>query len=270
MRSIERARPLLGTIVAVRAEGHGDPASAVEAAFAAVARVERRMSAYREDGDLAAVARLRAGERAAVDPLTARCLWLALALARASEGVFDPVVATARRGGGAGGQAGPCWRDVALGRGGVTVRRALRLDLGGVAKGFAVDRAVAALRRAGVASGAVDAGGDLRLFGADDWVALAPSHAAPPAAIRLGDGALASSDVAAATADRGAPQHRHPATGTALAPGFASVAASRCAVADALTKIVLARGAAAAPLLARLGARGFLHRPGGDWQEIAA
>src|SRR5262249_34530102 len=37
--------------------------------------------------------------------------------------------------------------------------------LGGIAKGFAVDRAVEALRRAEIGSGLVNAGGDLRSFG---------------------------------------------------------------------------------------------------------
>ncbi len=40
-----------------------------------------------------------------------------------------------------------------------------RLDLGGIAKGYAVDRAVRSLRSAGVVDGIVDAGGDLRLLG---------------------------------------------------------------------------------------------------------
>lgn len=265
LRRIERARPLLGTLVAVRAEGTGELERAVDSAFAAIAEVEARMSAHRDDSDLAAVARLGAGERVAVDPLTARCLWLALALARASDGAFDPIVPAP-----AGAPRAASWRDLHVARGVVAVTRPLRLDLGGIAKGFAVDRAIAALRRAGVAAATVNAGGDLRGYGADEWVALTPRHAAPPVAVLIADGALASSDVAAAIADRGAPQHRDPVTGVSLEPGFASVAAPGCAVADALTKVVLARGVAAGPLVARLGARAVLHRPGGAWQEIAA
>lgn len=41
----------------------------------------------------------------------------------------------------------------------------LKIDLGGIAKGYAVDRAVETLRRAGVMSAAVNAGGDIRLLG---------------------------------------------------------------------------------------------------------
>jgi thiamine biosynthesis lipoprotein ApbE len=44
-------------------------------------------------------------------------------------------------------------------------RAGLRLDLGGIAKGFAVDEAVNILRRGGIKCGLVNAGGDLRAFG---------------------------------------------------------------------------------------------------------
>ena len=39
------------------------------------------------------------------------------------------------------------------------------LDLGGIAKGFAVDQAIHALRRGGCTEAIVNAGGDLRRFG---------------------------------------------------------------------------------------------------------
>ncbi len=41
----------------------------------------------------------------------------------------------------------------------------VKIDLGGIAKGFAVDRAVEALHRHRIAAGLVNAGGDLRVFG---------------------------------------------------------------------------------------------------------
>jgi thiamine biosynthesis lipoprotein len=40
-----------------------------------------------------------------------------------------------------------------------------RVDLGGIAKGYAIDEAVAAMRRAGARGGLVDVGGDVRVFG---------------------------------------------------------------------------------------------------------
>jgi thiamine biosynthesis lipoprotein len=40
-----------------------------------------------------------------------------------------------------------------------------RVDLGGIAKGYGIDRAIEAMRESGVAGGMVDVGGDLRCFG---------------------------------------------------------------------------------------------------------
>lgn len=50
----------------------------------------------------------------------------------------------------------------------------VRIDLGGIAKGFAIDKAIDAMRNAGAIGGLVDAGGDIRCFGkaknGDKWV----------------------------------------------------------------------------------------------------
>ena len=43
--------------------------------------------------------------------------------------------------------------------------RSVGLDLGGIAKGYAIDRAITVLRQAGVQNAVVDAGGDLRIIG---------------------------------------------------------------------------------------------------------
>jgi thiamine biosynthesis lipoprotein len=44
--------------------------------------------------------------------------------------------------------------------------------------------------------------------------------------------------------------------------------AHRCAVADALTKVVLAEGVGASGILARYGARAYLHHPDRGWQDV--
>ena len=45
----------------------------------------------------------------------------------------------------------------------------MQIDLGGIAKGYVIDRGVEVLEEAGVRSGIVDAGGDLRIFGRHPW-----------------------------------------------------------------------------------------------------
>lgn len=172
--------------------------------------------------------------------------------------MFDPVLPG----------EGSCWRDLVLDDRRVSVRRRLRLDLSGVAKGFAVDRACDRLREAGAISGLVNAGGDLRVFGGGETIALSPRHSATPAAVWVEDGALASSDVAGSTDEYGEPQHRDGRTAKAVHFGFVSVAAPLCADADALTKVVLAVGNNAAPLLASRGAVAYAHGIRKGWYRI--
>ena len=48
-------------------------------------------------------------------------------------------------------------------------KKGMKIDLGGIAKGYAVDCAVEALKRNGIKTGMVNAGGDLRCFGGKTW-----------------------------------------------------------------------------------------------------
>ena len=41
----------------------------------------------------------------------------------------------------------------------------MRLDLGGIAKGYSVDKAVEVMKRKGAIAGMVDSGGNIRCFG---------------------------------------------------------------------------------------------------------
>lgn len=60
----------------------------------------------------------------------------------------------------------PSTHDIVLGDGELSSRNpAVQLDLGGIAKGYAVDQACAALKAMGISSAIVNAGGDLRAFG---------------------------------------------------------------------------------------------------------
>jgi FAD:protein FMN transferase len=139
--------------------------------------------------------------------------------------------------------------------------RSVRIDLGGIAKGFAVDRAVEALYRHGIAEGLVNAGGDLSAFGPR-------SHAVdvrdprqpdrPMCRIAVNNAALASS------AGRFDPLRARDPSGCAVidpatalpveAVIGATVRAPCCVIADALTKIVMNAGEGAAPILERYGA----------------
>ncbi len=61
------------------------------------------------------------------------------------------------------------YRQVMVREDTVVLGDSVRIDLGGIAVGFAVDRAVAILRSGGVKEGLIDAGGDIRVFGDRVW-----------------------------------------------------------------------------------------------------
>jgi thiamine biosynthesis lipoprotein len=143
----------------------------------------------------------------------------------------------------------------------VAKRRVALFDLGGVAKGYAVDRATAVLRTHGVLAGLVNAGGDLRHFGREASLVRVrdPEHPTKIAgAVSLKDGALATS---ATRPLAGAPGPEiSPIYDTSLNQPHpfgqgATVCAPSCLLADALTKVVLGAGPEAQALLERLGAQ---------------
>jgi thiamine biosynthesis lipoprotein len=272
--SVERARPLLGTLVTIRATfGEGvDGASAIDAAFAEINTVHRLMSFHDADSDLSRLHRAGVAP-VRIDRRTAEVLAFALGLAAASDGAFDPAVGGAAVARGAlprpAGAPDPdpdaSWRDVELEGDRARLRRPVWLDLGGVAKGYAVDRAIERLRKAGVQQACVNAGGDLRLFGPDaEPVALRAGDRDQLAVIELRDGAAASSG---GDPDAMAP-HFDGRTRRKIGAGrFVCVTAPTCMAADALTKVVLALGPAAEELLGEHLASAHDLSPDGRWRH---
>lgn len=254
---IRRARPLLGTFVEITARGR-DAARlerAVGAAFATIERLQARLNVHDPASEVSRLNCTAQRRPMAVSGDTWRLLRAAKRMSLLSAGAFD-VTAPRARGGGD-------FRDIALLRGRrVRFARTLRVDLGGIAKGYCVDRAVAALARFGVRSGLVNAGGDLRAFGAHAYP-LQLRHPADPRALlawgRVRNAAVATSARYRTGRDRWAGALVHGCSGAPIDAGISvSVRAERAWVADALTKVVMLRGAAAADVLARYRARAWV------------
>ena len=197
----KRCRPLLGTFVEIEAASE----AAIEAGYAAIASVHRLMSAHEPASDLSRVNRFAHLGPVEVDAWTALVLERALFWAKESEGAFDPV-----RAGKAAIESGylPRHRDqpapaaahwswLELQGRSVRLLKPGCIDLGGIAKGFAVDKAIEALRLAGADRGLVNAGGDLSAFGPRPWpVQIAdPLTRSPRLEIALDNEALATSAV---------------------------------------------------------------------------
>jgi thiamine biosynthesis lipoprotein len=239
----------MGTFTAIEswAERRSQAREALEAGFAALGRAEGLLHPTRAGSDLALLNGAVAGQIVPVQAWTAAILRLGRELCLLSCGLFEPALPG----------CGSILHWVAAGPRTVHVRRPARLDLGGIAKGFAIDRAVEAMRRAGAAGGLVNAGGDLRVFGRQQW----------PLVLRLGDGrsarltvcnaALCGSDpdqMAAPPEHRG--YFRHTRRRDGAAPRAAAVLAPGAAIADALTKVLMYTPAGqSARLLARYRAQ---------------
>ncbi|MHB8448632.1 MAG: FAD:protein FMN transferase [Rudaea sp.] len=274
MNSVRRARPWLGTIVDIRIDGMDASRAlrAIEAAFAEVASVHRLMSFHADDSDLARLRLAPAGTLVRVNARTCEVLEWSLRIAAVSAGAFDPTVAGALVERGAlpvprsAFVPDPCagWRDIELLDGErVRLRKPLWLDLGGIAKGYAVDRAIEVLHAHGAIHACVNAGGDLRVAGArTERIAVRAADGGIFTALELSEGAVATSSSVDARHIHGA-SHEVPGIGITV-----SVAAANCMLADALTKVALAGAAAAHAALAAFGAQAWRHRVADGWRML--
>ena len=240
-KMIRRCRPLLGTFVEIAVSD----GALIDVGFAAIVQAQRLLNAHDPTSELSAINRTAHIRPVFVHSWTETVLRRALFWASASEAAFDPTVGglmhmrgllptdtSVPRPDPAAG-----WRDVHIANGAVELGRPLRLDLGGIAKGFSIDCAVDAMRDAGADRGLVNAGGDMRAFGPRPWpiTIVAPASRRPLANVALCDSALATS------AGHAGPhlldmRHLAGASGTTLS---ASVEARSAMDADALTKIML-------------------------------
>lgn len=238
-----RARPLLGTLVEIGVAAQSPAAEAAcNAAYAVIAEVQSCLSRFEAESDIARFNAAPAHTWRPVRAHTRAVLAAAHELHQASAGWFDI------------SQGNPQgWQCDA--RGLHKHASDVRLDLGGIAKGYAVDCAVQTLIAHGCTDGWVNAGGDLRAFGAVELpLALRDETSGGTRRIgHLADGAFATSHFAPSSRSQlhvpaGHRTHAH-----------VSVAAPCCLWADALTKIVAISKDAAHPLLADLGAQAWLH-----------
>jgi thiamine biosynthesis lipoprotein len=214
-RPIARARYLMGTVLEIEAAGDEPRAlgEALEAAFAEVEATEWRLSCWQAGSELSRANRRAATSAFPVGAATYRSLSAALALARQTGGAFDPTVGGVTAALGLTGQApdpdraaalasSVGWRHVRLDPVNRTVsfdRPGLSVDSGGFAKGEALDRAAAVLRRHGVVSARLNFGGQILLFGAGAGGRPAIRLAAPDASggslasFRVDEGSISTS-----------------------------------------------------------------------------
>jgi FAD:protein FMN transferase len=172
----EQQRYVMGTMFRVVAYGERMAAErGIDAALAEIVRLDEVMSHYRADSELSRLNREAASGAVAVDPGLYEIVGQSLSYSRLSGGRFDVTIGRLLR----------TWREAhAAGRtpsaaeiedaarcvGSQHVEMVppdrirfgsdcLELDLGGIGKGYAVERALAVMRAYGIRDGMVNAGG---------------------------------------------------------------------------------------------------------------
>ncbi|ABM00860.1 FAD:protein FMN transferase [Shewanella amazonensis] len=170
---LRRAKPMLGTLTDIRVTdpGHADAQEAMTAAFRLMGEIDTSLSFHRPMSTLSAL-NARPMQWTEMGKHGARILRLARVLGKLSDNRFNVTL------GGALVNASalprhtlsdflPCgsWEDIEINGTRARLKRPVLLTLDGIAKGYAVDMAVSCLKRFGVRSGSVNAGGDLKVFG---------------------------------------------------------------------------------------------------------
>lgn len=288
-REHEHCFGALGTEVRILIGARGEDRSQVALATRveqAIGEMQSRLTRFDPDSELSRL-NSRSGEWVKVSNTLLRAVRAAIFAARISGGLVDPTLAPHLERAGyarsrvglsapdlnlalsaapprrpAGAAPGAQWKRIEIDpRGAIRLPEGMRLDLGGSAKGLAVDMAADLL--AGCPAFAVDAGGDIRLGGS------APAERSVEVADPFGEviahrfafdvGAVATSGLRTRiwASDRGYSHHLlDPATGSPAWTGVvqASALAPTTLEAEALAKAALLRGPLAGrEVLARHG-----------------
>ena len=255
-------------------------AAAVESLFSIW---EGTLSRFLPESELSRL-NARAGTAVKVGPILLTAVEASLEGARATGGLFDPTLrhelirlgydrsfeqlrdAPAAAGRPRGGGA---WRSTAVDRssGVVTLPAGGGLDLGGIAKGMAVDASLELLAGLGIEAALVSAGGDLAVLGVPPgrraWSVLVGEDPSGPV-VPLVRGALATSGTAKRRWKQGTVERHHlvdPETGEPAAAGLrqVTVAGGSCRAAEVGATAAFVAGRRLGPMvLSRLGLAGLL------------
>lgn len=255
LNTYRRAKSLLGTLVeiSVRAETPSVANESIDAAFARMTEVHQRLSFHDETSDLSRVNEARARSSVNVSADFIIVLKTSLQLAERSGGIFNPLVAPKLQEWGIlpaaeqtkSVQPWHLMKNISLkGPREVLVQSPVCMDFGGIAKGYAVDCALETLKTRGINSALVNAGGDVGVYGEEPYVLHLRDPALPwrPSdAYHVRDVSVATSGTYFSKTLQNGQEVCALVDGRTALPAlrYASVtiAASRCIIADALTKV---------------------------------
>ena len=180
-------RPLIGTLInlTIVTDSEAHAAKAAEAAFAEIARIESLFSPFRKESDVYRLNAFGGDREVPVSGETLNLLEQAVEISSATDGAFDITFATLSGLWKVGSDpfVPPSMERVRrlLGSMGAEAiillkqknsahfrNRNTKIGLGGIAKGYAILRAIQVLRKHGITDAIVDAGGDVQVIGNRD------------------------------------------------------------------------------------------------------
>jgi len=258
---VRRSVPVMGTIgeIGVVHRDNQYAHAAIDAAIDELRLVERLMTRFTDTSDIGRANRLASSDAVTVSPETAAVIEEALLWAESSDGIFDPCLGNATEMWDVGRRQTPppssdvrrlagrqLYKSLDLDRTRVRyMDQDVAIDLGGIGKGYGVDRAVQALRDHGIENGLVNVGGDLYAMGGseddDPWKVGIRSPDDPTTLsgkIEVSDAAIATSGDYLQYFRHDGNQYHHllnPATGAPRHTDIHSVTvkANQCMTADA-------------------------------------
>jgi FAD:protein FMN transferase len=265
----EREAAIMGTRIAVELwhDDAGQAEAAIDAVIAEMHRIDDLMSHYKPESQLSQINRDAANAPVKVDAELAALIAKSLEFSELSGGAFDITYASVgylydyrehRHPSESQIQAAlPAisWRHVAVDLGASTVRflvPGVRIDLGGIAKGHAVDSAARILFARGIRNASITAGGDSRILGdrrGRPWV-VGIRHPDDPARviarIPLEDAAISTSGDYERYFDEGGVRYHHiidPHTGKSpVGVRSVTVIGPNATLTEGLTKSVFVMG----------------------------
>ena len=191
-RRFKDSKFIMSTMVDITAVGNErDCQQAMELAFAEIKRIDRLMNVFAPDSEISRINQAAGKSAVQVSPDTLEVIERSLGYARLTDGALDVTVAPLMELWGFGSDLKQMpleddlreklslvdYKKVTVDKSRSTVRLespGMKIDVSGIAKGYAVDRAIKTLKDAGIQKAMVNAGGDIYAMnsppGRDVWL----------------------------------------------------------------------------------------------------
>lgn len=265
---ILRCKPLLGTFVSLKIQEENNRAYlAVEEALEEIEEIHNLMSFFDEKSELTLLNQKAHEELIQVDPRLFEVLSLAQEVSKISNGAFDVTLHRSQP------EFSANFSDIELLENfQVKFKKPLKIDLGGIAKGYAVDRAAQIIENYGVNNYVINAGGDVRVGKSAQKISIRNPRKVESA---IYETEICEESLATSSGYFSYQEVKCKKGNTRVYPIFqstskslakpleyrdesVSVFAKKCMLADALTKVVIILKEDSAEILSKFNARAML------------